>query len=134
MLDNEQTRAQLKKINLKDELGGWGIEDEAGITKAQFTAPKRYKMEVDGKLQIKAGGINFSEYMQKRNKQIYGDDVTKYDDLESVPFEEINITCSSWEVKRAYRCKGGTLIALQRKEMNIQPKYEEIYKINTKSS
>lgn len=132
MLDNEETRAQLKKLDLKDHLGGWGIEDEAGITKAQFTAPKRYKMEVGGRLQVKAGGINFSEYMLKRNKEKHGDNVEQYDDLASVPFEEINITCSSWEVKRAYRCKGGTLIALQRKEMDIQDKYKDIYKLNTK--
>lgn len=133
LIDNEHTREVLKTINLKDELGGWGIEDEEGITKAQFTAPKRYKLEVGGdKLVVKSGGINFGEYMLARNKQLYGENKEKYEDLEDVPFEEINITSSAWDVKRAYRCKGGTLIALQRKEMNVQEKYRSLYEANKK--
>jgi hypothetical protein len=47
-----------------------------------------------------------------------------------VPFDEINIISSKWNVQRAYRVKGGTIIEFQEKEVKIPPKYQEIYERN----
>ena len=94
-------------FNKEDFLGGWALEEI--VDRAQFTAPKRYKLEVDGVLIVKAAGINFEE---------------------TYTFEEINIVSSSWKVRRAFRCKGGTLIDFQNKEMQVQDKYKGTYQRN----
>jgi len=113
-LDNEETREALKHVDIGDALGTWGIEPD--IARFQVTAPKRYKIQLvkpDKKgniLDVKMAGIN-------------GIDI-------SVPFDEINITSSVWEVKRAYRCKGGTLIKMQKKAIGVQKKYERVYNEN----
>ena len=88
------------------------------------------KIEVDNKLIVKAGGINFQSYMFDRNKEIYGEDTDKYDKLEDIPFDEINIVSSKYKVNRAFRCKGGTLIDFQEKEIKVQEKHVDIYKNN----
>lgn len=100
-----------------DFLGGIALEDEP--KRSQFCASKRYKLIVDeidkntgkhyDKTIIKAGGFNFAD---------------------EIPFDEINITSSEWEVKRAFRCKGGTLIDVQRKKLDVQDKYKSIYNKN----
>lgn len=139
-LYNEQTKKVLETdINLNDELGGWGIEEIC--ERAQFTAPKRYKLEVkDGdelKTTIKAGGINFDFYKEHTHKEElefymkeYG--LSRKEALQKIdiPFDEVNIISSEWQVQRAYRVKGGTIIEFQRKCMNVQKKYIEIYNQN----
>lgn len=92
-------------FNKDDFLGGWALEEI--VDRAQFTAPKRYKLEVDGMLVVKAAGINFEN--------------------NDYSYEEVNIISSSWKVKRAFRCKGGTIIDFQQKEMQVQDKYKETY-------
>lgn len=121
---NEKTKwIWENEFDKEDHLGGWGWEehDEEGneitIQRAQFTAPKRYKLEVNGHSIIKAGGINFDKYKQDNH-------------LDEIPFEEVDLVNSSWEIQRAYRVKGGTLIEFQVKEMGIQEKYIEIAKKN----
>ena len=47
-----------------------------------------------------------------------------------VGFDEINITDEHYLVKRAYRCKGGTLIMLENKHIKVPDKYKEVYKQN----
>ena len=107
---NEQTQKvwESELINKKDELGGWGLEE---ISKSgQFTAPKRYKLLTnDNEVILKMAGINTEE---------------------TFPYEEINILDSTWEIKRAYKAKGGTVIDLQKKEMKVDKKYLSIYKNN----
>lgn len=120
---DEKTLDIWNTIDQTDFLGGWGLEEI--IDKAQFTAPKRYKTETEGKTTIKAGGINFLAYKEKKAQELN----INVDDYE-IPFDEVNITNSSWEVQRAYRCKGGTLIEFQTKEMSVQPKYKNIYETN----
>ena len=115
---NEKTEAVWKSVNQEDFLGGWALEEM--IDRAQFTAPKRYKTETDGVLSVKAGGINFNEWLKGRDEESIGE----------VPFEEINIISSKWQVQRAFRCKGGTIIDFQEKEMSVPSKYEDIYKHN----
>ena len=123
---NEESAKGWARMNKQDFLGGWGWEhqDEEGndvtIDRAQFTAPKRYKTEIDGKTDIKAGGINFAKYKVDTGR----------DPNDNIPFDEVNIISSTWEVQRAYRCKGGTLIKFQKKKMDIQPKYKTIYNKN----
>ena len=140
-LYNEFTKNVLEtQINLKDELGGWAVEEIC--ERAQFTAPKRYKLEVkDGdelKTTIKAGGINFDFYKEHTHAeelefymQEYG--LSRKEALQKIdiPFDEVNIISSSWEVQRAYRVKGGTIIEFQTKKMDVQKKYIEVFNKNT---
>ena len=128
------------QINLNDELGGWAIEEICSRT--QFTAPKRYKLEVkegdETKTTIKAGGINFDFYKEHTHKEEmefymkeYG--LSRKEALQKIdiPFDEVNIISSEWQVQRAYRVKGGTIIEFQTKCMDVQKKYIEVYKSNT---
>ena len=140
-LYNEHTKRVLEtEINLKDELGGWAVEEIC--ERAQFTAPKRYKLEVkEGdqlKTTIKAGGINFDFYKEHTHAeelefymQEYG--LSRKEALQKIdiPFDEVNIISSTWQVQRAYRVKSGTIIEFQTKSMDVQNKYIEVYKKNT---
>ena len=130
---NEKTKEIFNnEFDHEDHLTGW--DNGIMLTKAQFTAPKRYKtMDEDGITEIKAGGINFTQY--KANKI----DPDKKMDLETrnklieeymIPFEEVNIISSTWQVQRAYRVKGGTIIEFQNKSMSVQKKYMDIYNKN----
>ena len=112
---NEKTKAvrESNLINKEDFLGGWGWEEL--IDKAQFTAPKRYKLKVGDETIVKSAGINFKDYLSTHNE---------------LEFEEINIVSSVWRVQRAYRVEGGTIIEFQNKEMKIVKKYESIYNKN----
>lgn len=142
-LYNEETKRVLEtEINLKDELGGWGIEEDPNkLLRAQFTAPKRYKLEVkDGdKLTpiIKAGGINFDFFKEHTYKEEmeylmeqYGCTKKEALNMINIPFDEVNIISSEWQVQRAYRVKGGTIIEFQTKKMDVQKKYLDIYNKN----
>ena len=136
ILDDETWNVWETKIDHTDFLGGWGLEEI--IDRAQFTAPKRYKVEVNGKTTIKAGGINFDAYKADKidasiaeTGLIVGEDerkkmIEKY----QIPYDEINLVNSSMRVKRAYRVKGGTIIEYQTKEMGVQKKYIDIYNKN----
>ena len=112
-------------------LGGWKIEEY--IDRAQFTAPKRYKAEVNGETYIKAGGINFKHYIEQKAKE-KGleslEDINDFVDNYKFEFEEVNIISSIWEVQRAFRVKGGTIIEVQPKEMSVPKKYKEIFEMN----
>lgn len=139
-LYNEETKKVLEtQINLNDELGGWAVEEIC--SRAQFTAPKRYKLEVEEngvkKTTIKAGGINFDFYKQHtyaEEVQFYMDEygMTSKEACEmiNIPFDEVNIISSEWQVQRAYRVKGGTIIEFQTKRMDVQNKYIDIYNKN----
>lgn len=139
---NEETKKVLEtQINLNDELGGWAVEEIA--ERAQFTAPKRYKLEVvneegEKKTTIRAGGINFDffkEHTHQEEMEYYMAEYgcTKKEALEmiNIPYDEVNIVSSEWQVQRAYRVKGGTIIEFQTKTMDIQKKYIDIYNKNT---
>lgn len=135
---NEHTKAVWETINQNDELGGWGLEEIA--TRSQFSASKRYKLELDSpqgkKTIIKAGGINFDYYKEHTHQE----ELQHYLEmgmlkkealaLIDIPFDEINIISSVWKVQRAYRVKGGTIIEFQEKKMDVLKKYLEIYEKN----
>ena len=133
---DKETEENLKKVNMNDELGGWAIEEF--IDRAQFTAPKRYKTETDGKTTIKAGGVNFDDYKLNHYKEEYDAlialGMSNKEALSNImiPFDEINITNEKFKVQRAYRVKGGTLIEFQEKEISIPKKYIDIYERNVK--
>lgn len=140
-ISNDFTRHVLEtQINTNDELGGWALEEIA--LRGQFTAPKRYKLEVekDGVISttIKAGGINFDFYKEHTRSeemefymQEYGMSRKEALNKIDIPFDEVNIVSSAWQVQRAYRVKGGTIIEFQTKEMNVQDKYIETFKKNS---
>lgn len=136
LLDKQTWDVWENQISHNDYLGGWGLEEI--IDRAQFTAPKRYKVEVDGKTTIKAGGINFNKYKEekvddlltKEARVVSEDDRKDLIEKYQIPYDEINIVSSSFNVQRAFRCKGGTIIVFQKKEMGIQKKYENIAKNN----
>lgn len=121
-----------KFMNKEDFLGGWKIE-EIGI-KGQFTAPKRYKIQTEeGNSYVKSGGINFTQYIREKaieqglnTLEEQSEFIKKYE----VDFDEINIVSSKWKVQRAFRCKGGTIIDFQEKEISVPKKYIDIYEKN----
>ena len=133
---DKQTEKALESINMKDELGGWAIEEF--IDRAQFTAPKRYKTETDGIATIKAGGINFDDFKKTAFKEEYDSliesGLSNKEALREIllPFDEVNITNAKYKVQRAYRVKGGTLIEFQEKEVSVPKKYIDIYNRNVK--
>ena len=131
-IEDEETLANMKKyMPSQNFLGGWAIEEI--IDKAQFTAPKRYKAEVNGKTYIKAGGINFTKYIQEKAKEQGLDkieDIKDYVERYQFTFEEVNIISSIWKVQRAFRVKGGTIIEFQDKEISVPKKYKEIFEKN----
>ena len=131
-IEDEESLANMNKyMPTQNFLGGWAIEEI--IDRAQFTAPKRYKAEVDGKTYIKAGGINFTKYIQDKAKE-EGlndlEDIKDYVNKYHFDFDEINIVSSIWKVQRAFRVKGGTIIEFQDKEMSVPKKYKEIFEKN----
>ena len=136
LLDKETLNVWNTQVSHKDYLGGWALEEI--IQRAQFTAPKRYKTISDGKTTIKAGGINFNKFKEQKVDDLLTNEAKIVSDKEreemidkyQIPYDEINIVSSSFNVQRAYRCKGGTLIIFQKKEMGIQKKYEKIYQQN----
>ena len=132
---------QSDKINKADWLGGWALEETIG--RCQFTAPKRYKTQELGSDKItlgnvKAGGINFEDFVLEH----YKDEIdtimeenplmTQREAIKELefPFDEVNIISSKYKVQRAMRCKGGTIIIFQEKEMSIQKKYKNVYEKN----
>lgn len=109
VLYDEETEKVWKTLPQEDFLGNWGLEEI--IEHAQFTAPKRYKYEVDGNFFVKMAGVNFK-------------------DTKDFSFDEVNIVSNIYEVKRAYRVRGGTIIDVQVKSIKIQDKYKYIAKKN----
>lgn len=118
VLYDEDTKKVWDSMNQEDFLGGWGLEEIDD--RAMFSAPKRYKLESNGKTIVKAGGINFDKFL-------------KDNDLTELEFRETNIISSEWEVQRAYRVKGGTIIAFQKKKMMVDKKYQTIAEKNVGS-
>ena len=129
--DKDTEKNYNQYANKEDFLGGWALEEF--IDQAQFTAPKRYKTLSEGVTTIKAGGINFTEYINSKAKE-QGlstiEDIREFREKYQFDYNEINIVSSSWNVQRAFRCKGGTLIEFQKKDIKIPKKYIDIYNIN----
>ena len=117
-IDTPETRANMEKyMNKEDFLGGWAIEEI--IDRSTYTAPKRYKVEVDGKATFKMGGFNLKHYAEEHGIEV-----------DEIPYDEINLVNCSLEVQRAYRVKGGTIIKFQTKEISVAKKYSSIYENN----
>lgn len=118
--------------NLKTELGGWSHEED--IEMAQFVAPKRYKIRtIDHKVDIKAGGINFTKYKNDiaNSQGIYDPEALQdFRNKYEFDFNEINIISNKIEVQQGIKCKGGTIIIFKEKEMQVQEKYKNIYAKN----
>ena len=135
-IKDEETMANYEKyVNKANFLGGWKVDKE--IERMQATAPKRYKYieKNSGKTKIKAGGINFTKYIQ--DKAIAKgltelEDIKDFVDHYNFAYEEVNITNSNWQVQRAYRVRGGTIIEFQDKEMSVPLKYKHIFEKNQK--
>ena len=122
------------ETNQKKELGGWGWEEM--IDKAQFTAPKRYKLISDNIATIKAGGINFDKFKEDTHTDEYlellDQGLSHKEALSFIKlnYNEVNIISSSYKVQRAYRVKGGTIIEFQEKKVGVQEKYQSILEKN----
>ena len=132
-IDDEETRENVRKyVPFGDFLCQWKVDKI--IKRMQVSAPKRYKYENEkGETKIKAGGINFTEYLEEKARERGLSDLEEIKDFVSkyhFDFDEINIVSSSWLVRRAFRVKGGTIIDLQRKDMSVPKKYIEILKNN----
>ena len=97
-------------------------------------------MNDKGEVNIKAGGINFTKHKadiidkEIEENELNVDFNTRREMINQyqIPYEEVNIISSEWEVQRAYRVKGGTIIEFQKKEISIPKKYVDIYNRNVK--
>ena len=92
-------------------LGNWGREDD--IVKGEFDAPKRYKIQEVGKeyTTVRCAGVNASLF-------------------EEVEFKDVDLIDGQYEIKRAYKVKGGMIVAKQLKVLQVQDKYQVIYERN----
>ena len=133
---NKQTeRVWNEETNQNKELGGWGWEEM--IDKAQFTAPKRYKIISDNIATIKAGGINFDDFKEHAHSEEYLEYISKglshKEALNAIHlnYNEVNIVNASYKVQRAYRVKGGTIIEFQEKKVGVQDKYKYLLDKNS---
>lgn len=133
-IKDEETMANFEKyVDKRDFLGGWKIDKE--ITRMIAAAPKRYKYEDKTGTHIKAGGINFTQYIQEKAKAEGLEDLEEIKDYISkyqFDYDEVNVISSKWKVQRAFRVKGGTIIEFQEKEISVPRKYKEIFEKNTK--
>ena len=133
-IKDEETMSNYEKyVNKEEFLGGWKIDKV--ISKMQATAPKRYKYQDDKGTHIKAGGINFTQYLQEKAKEEGKEELEDIKDFINkyhFDFDEINIISSTWKVQRAFRVKGGTIIEFQDKEISVPKKYRDIYHKNVK--
>ncbi|MBO7731965.1 MAG: hypothetical protein J6S67_05415 [Methanobrevibacter sp.] len=131
-IKDDETMANFEKyVNKRNFLGGWKIDKV--IERAQFTAPKRYKYKDSKGTHIKAGGINFTKYISDRAKEkgiTEIEDINKFINDYQFEYNEVNIVSSIWQVQRAYRVRGGTIIEFQDKEMSVPKKYKEIFENN----
>ena len=126
---NAEVMEGLSHLDFEDHLGGWGREPD--ILKAQFAAPKRYKLveEKDGKeeLTVHMAGVNFKND---------NDGLMRYDPDESslgslIPVDySLNITSEKYLVQGSMKAKGGTLIVFKPKEIAVQPKYLRAFEKN----
>jgi len=133
-LDNEETRENIKKVSIGDNLGDYGFE--ADIIEGQFTAPKRYKIkeEVDGKVvnTYHCAGINFvtKPVNEKGSIKYYCAGHEVNNEFDQIPYSELNIVNGNYLVQGTKRAKGGTLIIMQKKQMSVQSKYLSVYNKN----
>lgn len=130
-LKTQDTWKVCESLNHKKWFGGWDIEHQS-IIQFQATAPKRYKFQEGDKSYIKMAGVNFKAFIEER-EQAKG--ITNPEEMNhQVYYDEINIISDKFKVQRAYRCKGGTLIIFEDKEIKVQDKYLPIYLTNLSSS
>ena len=112
-IETPETLANANKLDFKDHLGGWGWE--ADITRAQFTAPKRYKEVI-----ITGQGDNFL---------LLADDIKAggitLDGTET--YEDTNLIDGEFTSHTRVRVEGGTIIMDKPKKMKVQPKYMQNY-------
>ena len=103
MLYNEETKKIFETIPMERALYNWGLEEIS--TRAQFTAPKRYKIEVEnGKTTIKSSGFNIEG-----------------------AYDDVDIINNKIEVLQHFRVEGGTLLVPKEKEIRVQEKYKMIF-------
>ena len=134
-LDNEETRKNIKKVAIGEELGEYGFEKD--IIRGQFTAPKRYKIVEDDNgtpiATYHCAGINFKTKPVRQHdgsiKYFCGGLEMKSED-EIPDFDSLNIIDGVYDIQGIRRCKGGTLIVMKKKKMGVQDKYKEIYRKN----
>ena len=112
---NDETRANVKKLSIGDDLGQWGVEKT--ITRGQFSAPKRYKIQEeqdDGSVEnvYHLAGINFAKFKH----------LPSYTDL--------NIIDGQYDIQGVKRVRGGTIIVTKSKQLQVQPKYQASFKAN----
>lgn len=110
-LSTPETEKRAKTLDYTDFLGGWGREKD--IVRAQFSAPKRYKI-------IEKNG----------NKLEFVPHLAGFNGFEDYAYDELDIINAKYEVQRIRRVKGGTVIIMAVKKVEVQPKYMSIYQEN----
>lgn len=115
-IDDPETRESSKRLSVGPDLGQWG--EEAIAERAQFTAPKRYKLveREGGNVVVHMAGVNFPT--DEDGNPIYG------------PYEGLNLVDGDFPTKTAKRVKGGTVIVRKVKKLGVQTKYTGVYEAN----
>lgn len=109
-VDCPLTRDYVEQLPKNDMLCNWGIEEHS--IKGLFACSKRYKLyDDDGNSIIHVAGFNISK-----------------EDTYSLT----DIIKSERYINRAYRIKGGTIIAPQLKKLDVDKKYQLYYEENYK--
>lgn len=111
---NPETKRNLKKLEISNEMGafGWEDVDDAGksvLVNAQFTAPKRYKLEFeDGDFDVKMAGVSDTK-----------SDISGF----HLSYKEVNLIDGIFASHSRKRADGGTLIVDVPKRLQVQEKY-----------
>lgn len=125
----EAIKNMYNNLSIDENLGSWGIEPD--IVRGQFTAPKRYKLiEINksGKEEFNAHTAGFQPFrVEGVGEKIGKDGVNQWEIKSKEKYEAFNIIQGKYEIQRARRAKGGTLIITQEKEMSVQEKYSYLY-------
>jgi len=110
-LSTPETERNAKKLSYTDFLGGWGREND--IVRAQFSAPKRYKI------------------IEKSGEELaFVPHLAGFNGLEEYAYDELNIITAEYDVQRIRRVKGGTVVIMTTKKVDVQPKYMGTYEDN----
>ena len=111
VIGDEESEEVWKTLPQKDFLGNWGREPD--ILRGEFDAPKRYKILEEGEEYptVHAAGLNCSLFSE-------------------VEWADIDLVDGKYVIQRGYRVKGGTIIATQLKQLQVQDKYKDIWEAN----
>ena len=133
VVDTPETRAVIKTINMEDELGGWGLEND--VVKGQFTAPKRYKIVEDDEQAGEVPVFHLAGFNGFWRRDEHGNLVMdKNEKPIPLEYESVDIVSAKYQVQGTMKVRGGTIVVMKEKKVEVQDKYRQIYEKNVQSN